>query len=214
MEKVVAARVGIDTIGRKIGAFHRNSLMLGRPLVAISHGRSSDLSSCRPSLPSQPIGPHCTVRAGCGRCQWHASIGMKSTEGGCVADNLLGLLSDDLQRPDRPGIAPEFPVALEALKLGGHHALFSMAITIEGHYVTSKGSIVNRRPKLPRGLRSLRGSVRTRREPHGKLAWRVVRFETIAPGIVAFLFVEPHRILPFGSWGDSSAQPSTVRRYS
>jgi hypothetical protein len=57
---------------------------------------------------------------------------MKSTEGGCVADNLLGLLSDDLQRPDRPGIAPEFPVALEALKLGGHHALFSMAITIEG----------------------------------------------------------------------------------
>jgi hypothetical protein len=56
---------------------------------------------------------------------------MKSTEGGCVAGNLLGLLSDDLQRPDRPGIAPEFPVALEALKLGGHHALFSMAITIE-----------------------------------------------------------------------------------
>jgi hypothetical protein len=56
---------------------------------------------------------------------------MKSTEGGCVADNLLGLLSDDLQRPDRPGIAPEFPVGLEALKLGGHHALFSMAITAE-----------------------------------------------------------------------------------
>jgi len=56
---------------------------------------------------------------------------MKSTEGGCVAGNLLGLLSDDLQRPDRPGIAPEFPVVLEALKLGGHHALFSMAITTE-----------------------------------------------------------------------------------
>jgi len=56
---------------------------------------------------------------------------MKSTEGGCVADNLLGLLSDDLHRPVSPGIAPEFPVALEALKLGGHHALFSMAITTE-----------------------------------------------------------------------------------
>jgi hypothetical protein len=56
---------------------------------------------------------------------------MKSTEGGCVADNLLGLLSDDLQRPDRLGIAPKFPVALEVLKLGGHHALFSMAIAIE-----------------------------------------------------------------------------------
>jgi len=90
MEKAEAARVGIDSIGRRLGAFHRNSPMLGRPLVAISHGRSSDLSSCRPSLPSQPIGPHCTVRAGCGRCQWHASIGLKSTEGGCVADNPWG----------------------------------------------------------------------------------------------------------------------------
>jgi hypothetical protein len=40
-------------------------------------------------------------------------------------------LQSSIQRPDRPGIAPEFPVALEALKLGGHHALFSMAITTE-----------------------------------------------------------------------------------
>lgn len=39
----------------------------------------------------------------------------------------LRVRSDDLQRPDRPGIAPEFPVALGVLKLEGHHALYSKA---------------------------------------------------------------------------------------